>query len=149
MADEIGKEKWEDMNPEYIIKSGYADEDILAYAHENHSQLIVMGRSGSSNYSDTLGSITADVMYNARVPVLVVPESVPEQDLEHFSTVLYATNFDEKDFAALDKLMSILYPFDIKLVCAHVGQPKGNGWDLAKLNGMKDISRSRRFLICS
>jgi nucleotide-binding universal stress UspA family protein len=143
IKNDIGKEKWETITSEFIIKSGYADEDILAYAHENNSQLIVMGSSGNSAQTETVGSTTADVMYNARVPVLVVPESTPEQELEKFSTVLYATNFDEKDFTALDKLMSILYPFEIKVVCAHVGQPKGNGWDLAKLNGMKDILKEK------
>ena len=143
MADEIGKEKWETVTSEFIIKSGYADEDILAYSNENRSQLIVMGSSGYSAQTRTVGSITADIMYNARVPVLVVPEDTPEQELKHFSNVLYATNFDEKDFVALDKLMSILYPFEIKVICAHVGQPKGDGWDLARLNGMKDILKEK------
>lgn len=140
MLDEIGKDTWEERNPEIIIQAGYAEEDIIAYATENNSQLIVMGSSGDS---ETVGSTTADVMYNARVPVLVVPKSAPSQELKLFSTVLYATNFDEKDFVALDKLMAILYPFDIKLICAHVGQPKENGWDLAKLNGMKDVLKEK------
>ncbi len=139
IADEIGKPKWDSVTTEFIIKSGYPDEDIIAYAQENTPQLIVMGSSGKTNQVNTVGSITADIMYNAPVPVLVVPENTPEQELKEFSTVLYATNFDEKDFVAIDKLMSILYPFDIKVVCAHVGQQSDTDWDLAKLNGMKDI----------
>lgn len=143
LANETGKEKWESVATEFIIKSGYADEDILAYSQENNSQLIVMGSRGNSAQKKTVGSTTVDVMYNAQVPVLVVPESTPEQELEYFSNVLYATNFDEKDFVVLDKLMSILYPFEIKLICAHVGQPTGDGWDLARLNGMKDILKEK------
>lgn len=143
LVGEIGKAKWETITTEFIIKSGYAEEDILAYSNENRSQLIVMGSSGNSAQTGTVGSVAADVMYNASVPVLIVPESTPEQDLKIFSNVLYATNFDEKDFVALDKLMAILYPFDIKVICAHVGQPTGNGWDLAKLNGMKDILKEK------
>ncbi len=143
MAKEIGKEKWGTISSEFIIQSGYADEDILAYAHENKSQLIVMGSGGNSAQKKTVGSTAVDVMYNARVPVLIVPESTPDQELEQFSTILYATNFDEKDFVVLDKLMSILYPFEIKVVCAHVGQPTGNEWDLARLNGMKDILKEK------
>ena len=27
----------------------------------------------------------------------------------------------------------------MKLICAHVGQPTKNGWDVARLEGMKDI----------
>jgi len=143
IADDIGKERWESVTTEFIIKSGYPDEDILAYTQKHHSQLIVLGSSGQSATKNTVGSITADVMYNAQVPVLVVPEKTPDKELKEFSKVLYATNFDEKDFIALDKLMAILYPFDIQVVCLHVGQTNDNDWDLAKLNGMKDILREK------
>ena len=139
MANEIGMENWRSVSPEYIIKSGYAEEDILGFAHKNHSVLIVMGGGAKSHSTRTLGSVAADVMYNAKVPVLVVPEDVPLQSLNQISNVLYATNFDEKDFAVIDKLMQLLKSFHIKLICAHVGQPKGDGWDLARLEGMKDL----------
>jgi nucleotide-binding universal stress UspA family protein len=143
IADQIGRTKWNSLTTEFIIKSGYPDEDIIAYTEENTPQLIVMGSSGKSGQVNTVGSITADIMYNAPVPVLVVPENTPEQELKAFSTVLYATNFDEKDFLAIDKLMSILYPFDIKVICAHVGQHPNTDWDTAKLNGMKDVLKEK------
>ncbi len=143
VAGEIGKERWETVATEFIIKSGYPDEDILDYAHENRSQLIVLGSSGQSASKNAIGSIAADVMYNAKVPVLLIPENAPVKELKEFSKVLYATNFDEKDFQALDKLMAILYPFDIKTVCLHVGETNGNDWDLARLNGMKDILKEK------
>jgi nucleotide-binding universal stress UspA family protein len=138
LSSQIGKEKWNDLSPEYIIKSGYAEEDIVAFAHKNHSQLIVMG-SGSSDSIGTVGSVAADVMYNAKVPLLVVPENAPEETLLDFSKVIYATNFDEKDFQILDKLMAIIKPYNSKLFCVHVGHPKGDGWDMARLEGMKDL----------
>lgn len=143
MADEIGKENWERITTEFIIKSGYADEDILAYTRKNNSSLIVMGRGSNSIQPGTIGSVTADIIYNARVPVLVVPEQTPDQELSEFNRVLYATNFDEKDFVVIDKLMSLLKSFNIKVICAHVGQPKGDGWDLARLEGMKDILKEK------
>lgn len=139
VAKEMGREKWNSVKSEFIIKSGYADEDILAYALKNHSELIVMGSGSETVEPATLGSVSADAIYNSPVPVLVVPENTPDQELNKFSRVLYATNFDEKDFAIVDKLMSLLNPFDTKLICAHVGQPDKNGWDVARLEGMKDI----------
>ena len=138
VSSQIGKDNWNKLSPEYIIKSGYTEEDILAFAQKNHSQLIVMG-SGRSDGIGTVGSVAADIMYNTKVPLLVVPEDAPEQTLTDFSKVIYATNFDEKDFAILDKLMAIFKPYNIKLICVHVGQPKGDGWDLARLEGMKDL----------
>ncbi len=139
IAKEIGKEKWKSVSPEFIIKSGYPENDILAFAQKHHSQLIVMGSAGKNSSYGTLGSIAADIMYNATMPVMIVPEDTPEEILGSFSSVLYATNFDEKDFVSLDKLMQLLKPFSIKLKCVHVGQPHGDGWDMARLEGMKDV----------
>jgi nucleotide-binding universal stress UspA family protein len=139
MSVEIGRDKWKSASPEYIIKSGYPDEDILAFARKYNSQLIVIGSGGSNASYGTLGSIAADIIYNTTVPVMIVPEDTPEETLNNFSNVLYATNFDEKDFASLDILMMLLQPFNIKLKCVHVSQPQGDSWDMARLEGMKDI----------
>lgn len=139
LTESIGKSKWDKLNPSYIIKPGYANDDILAYAKEHQPRLIVIGRGGDKSWSGTVGSVTADVMFNAPVPVLVVPEEMDDKKVSDFKEILYATNFDAKDFAVLDKLMAILRPFNIKLSCAHVGQPDEYGWDLARLEGMKDI----------
>lgn len=138
LAQHFGLKNWEALNPEYIIKPGYASEDILAYAKEHQPRLIVIGRGGDK-LPGTVGSVTVDVMYNAQVPVLVVPEEMKEQSVTAFKEIMYATNFDAKDFMALDKLMDILKPFEMKITCAHVGEPGEYGWDLARLEGMKDI----------
>lgn len=139
MAAEIGEEKWKSVSPEYIIKSGYPEDDILAFAQKHHPQLIVMGSGANDTESGTLGSIAVEVMYNSPVPVLIVPAETPEKSLLHFNNVLYATNFDEKDFVAIDKLMQLLKPFAIKLKCVHVGQPLRDDWDHARLEGMKNV----------
>jgi nucleotide-binding universal stress UspA family protein len=137
LAKDIGREKWKTVETEYIIKSGYADEDILVYAEENNSRLIVMGTGGEAAH--VVGSITADIIYNAKVPVLVIPEETPEKDLSDFNKVLYATNFDEKDFMVIEKLMALLKPFETKVFCVHVGKSDQSKWDKAKLEGMKDV----------
>ncbi len=137
LSIEVGKEKWKSVESEYIIKPGYADEDILAYAHENNSLLIVMGTGGDAEL--TVGSVTADVIYNAKVPVFVIPENMPEKEIQDFNRVLYATNFDEKDFAAIDKLIGIMKPFDVKVYCVHVGKEDASEWNKARLEGMKEI----------
>jgi nucleotide-binding universal stress UspA family protein len=137
LSNDVGKEKWTSVETEYIIKPGYADEDILAYAHENNSRLIVMGTGGDSEI--IVGSVTADVIYNAKVPVLVIPEKMPQMQVHDFNKVLYATNFDEKDFVALDKLIGIMKPFDVKVYCIHVGKEDDSEWNQARLEGMRDI----------
>jgi len=143
LVKSIGKKKWDTVVMEFIIKPGFADEDILGYAREHHPKLIVIGRGGDKSWPGTVGSVTADIMYNAPVPVLVVPEEMEEKPIAEFTQFLYATNFDAKDFSALDKLMEILLPFDTQITCAHVGEPDETSWDLARLEGMKDILQKK------
>lgn len=141
LSAEIDKEEWKNVKSEFIIKPGYADEDILTYAHENNSMLIVMGTGGGNE--STVGSITADVIYNAKVPVLVVPEKYHERKLNEFKKILYATNFGEKDFTAIEKLVRILKPLAIKVFCVHVAKDECSEWDKARLEGMKELLKSR------
>ena len=39
--------------------------------------------------------------------------------------------------------MLLLKPFDIKLKCVHVGQPLGDGWEKARLEGMKNLLQEK------
>ena len=142
LSENIGKEKWETVKSDFIIKAGYADEDILAYAHKNNSQLIVMG-TGQTKQENVVGSVTADMIYNAEVPVLVIPEESPVKNIEEIKKVLYATNFDDKDFAAIENLVALLKPFDVQVVCVHVGREKGKEWETAKLEGMKNLLKEK------
>ncbi len=139
LIGEVGEKSWNALQTNYIIKSGYAEEDILAYSRKNFPRLIVVGSGGEDYPHGIVGSVTADIMYNSNVPVLVIPKDTPDKKIAEISNVLYATDFDEKDFVAIDKLLDLLEPFDIKLTCAHVGEPHRNSWDLARLEGMKEL----------
>lgn len=139
----VGEETWKSLQTDYIIKSGYAEEDILAYSRKNIPRLIVVGSGGENYPHGIVGSVTADIMYNANVPVLVIPKDAPGKQVSEISNVLYATNFDEKDFVAIEKLMDLLEPFNIKITCVHVGEPRQNGWDLARLEGMKEMLQKK------
>ena len=134
---EIGRKKWQSVDSEFIIKPGYADEDILSFSRQNNSRVIVMGTGGEAEL--TMGSVTADVIYNAKVPVLVIPEGYPEKELPEFKRVLYATNFDTNDFRTINKLIGLLKPFDVKVFCVHVGKKECTDWDKARLEGMRKI----------
>ena len=100
-----------------------------------------MGTGGEAG--PVVGSVTADVIYNAKVPVLVVPEESPEMELQDFKRVVYATNFDEKDFSVFDKLIGILEPFNVKVYCVHVGKEPSSDWDKARLEGMKNVLKNK------
>jgi nucleotide-binding universal stress UspA family protein len=139
MRTGIGAEKWEKVKHEIIVKGGYADDDILDYSEKYKTDLIVMGSGGNTDSASPVGSIAADVIYNSVSPVLIIPEKSPVFDVSEIRKVVYATDFDEKDFAAIDTLMSLLYTFNAKVYCVHIDNHRLETWDLARVEGMKKI----------
>jgi nucleotide-binding universal stress UspA family protein len=138
------KEIWSQVETEYILKAGDARDDILCYSNQNPVLLIVMGTQGKagSDY-DIIGSVTAEIISSTRVPVLAIPAETPENISGNFHKILYATNFDEKDFSALENLMHLIKPYPAEIHCVHVGHQNEPIWSLARLEGMKDILRSK------
>ncbi|MDP4206395.1 MAG: universal stress protein, partial [Bacteroidota bacterium] len=137
---EVGKVLWKKARPEYMIKTGEAEEDIISYAKEHRPMLIVMGTRGAGNrYGDLIGSVTAEVITRVKVPVLAVPKDSAVKTLDQVHNVLYATKFDSKDLLSIDRLLSLLSPFDVKLFCAHFAPQPHDFWDEAKLEGLKEM----------
>jgi universal stress protein A len=56
-----------------FIRRGRADEQILAFAEQDQSELIVMGSHGQTGAPVPLGSIAERVLHRATCPVLTVP----------------------------------------------------------------------------
>ena len=144
LIEEIGQEKWEEVESEFILRMGREEEDILEYTEEHRPRLIVMASKGRHTiHDDLMGTTTAEIIARAKVPVLAIPEKVKRLHLNSLKKVVYATNFDKKDFVAVDKLMALLRPFNVKIYCLHVGQKDDVTWDLAKLEGMKEVLKRR------
>jgi nucleotide-binding universal stress UspA family protein len=95
-------------------------------------------RGGDAEKGDFLGSTTASVIFNTRVPVLAIPESASDDWLKTFKTVVYATNFEAHDFVAMDKLLKLMKPFETKVICLHVNRGNNGGLDEAMLEGMRE-----------
>jgi nucleotide-binding universal stress UspA family protein len=58
------------------LRSGAADQEILAYADEIRADLLVIGREGRSSLGKVLfGNVTEKVVRKARCAVLVVPRT--------------------------------------------------------------------------
>jgi nucleotide-binding universal stress UspA family protein len=138
------KETWSQVETEYILKTGDARDDILLYSNQNPVLLIVMGTQGKAESEyDIIGSVTAEIISSTKIPVLAIPGETPENISGNFHKIMYATNFDEKDFFAIEKLMNIISPYPAEIHCVHVGRQEEPVWSLARLEGMKNILRSK------
>lgn len=139
LTSRIDYHRWKKARPEYIVKVGEAEDDIISYTQIHPPKLIVMGvRGGDAQAGDFLGSTTAGVIFNTKVPVLAIPEKASDDWLKSFKKVVYATNFEAHDFVAIDKLLKLMKPFETKVVCLHVNQGNNGGLDEAMLEGMRE-----------
>jgi nucleotide-binding universal stress UspA family protein len=70
------------MGMQVAIRAGTTHEQILAYAEEQHADLMVIGRQGRSSIGKMLfGNVTEKIVRKARCAVMMVPLSF-EQELE-------------------------------------------------------------------
>jgi nucleotide-binding universal stress UspA family protein len=138
LKDKIEKDKIEGVKIDFSLVRGIASEEIIAKSKEYKPDVIIIGTRGKGDReNDLIGSVTAKIIEDTKVPVLVIPEDSLYQGITTIS-ILYATNFDDSDYKAIKKLMNVLSPFDIRLYCVHIGTEDSNVWDKVKMDSLKD-----------
>jgi hypothetical protein len=90
--------------------------------HRYRPDLIVMGTQGKTKETkEQFGSVAATTINETKVPVLTIPEVSRYQGMGTVN-ILYATNFDESDYKAIKKLMTMVYLFNVKIHFVHIGK---------------------------
>ncbi|MNI50478.1 Stress response protein NhaX [compost metagenome] len=57
----------------FVLRQGQPAKDIIAYADEQQSDLIVMGSRGLGSFQElVLGSISHEIVQQSKIPVLVI-----------------------------------------------------------------------------
>lgn len=81
----------DDVQCDYVVKAGFACDEIIAAAELHQAQLIVMGTLGADSLMDRwLGSVTQSVIQEAKVPVMAIPATFV---WEGFDRITLATDF--------------------------------------------------------
>ncbi|MDA3954651.1 MAG: universal stress protein [Bacteroidales bacterium] len=138
LKDKIEKDNIQGVKLDYALVRGFASEEIIAKSIEYKPDVIIIGTRGQGEKeNDLIGSVTAKIIEEAKVPVLVIPEDSLYEGISTIN-IMYATDFDESDYKALKKLMYIMSPFEFRLYCVHVGSAEGQVWDKAKMNGLRE-----------
>ncbi|WNJ20856.1 universal stress protein [Pontibacter sp. G13] len=107
-----------EVKEEVLIETGQPAHEILHSAVEESVDLIVMGRDSSPKPDDAFfGNVLSTVMYDAKCPVLIVPEKYPYRPIQH---VMYATTFRARDLTALDKVSEEAFKMGAKVSCVHI-----------------------------
>lgn len=119
-----------------LLKDGAPDEVILTLAKEKPPVAIVMGTRGKSRRNgELIGSVAAEVIDSAKVPVLVVPEEVAITDLSCIENVGVATGFDQRDLVLFDRMMSLMKPINPKYYIFNISK-KMEEWSETELKAI-------------
>lgn len=138
LKEKIEKDNIEGVKLDYTLVRGIASEEIISVSEEFKPDVIIIGTRGQGEReNDLIGSVTARIIEDTKVPVLVIPEDSLYEGISTIN-ILYATDFDDSDYKALKKLMYIMAPFDFRLYCLHIGIQDTSDWDKAKMNGLKE-----------
>ena len=91
---------------------------IVEKANAVAAFLIVTGIKGASKFREfIMGSIAKQLFEKAPCPVLTIPSDSVKTEIE---TIVYATDFEEEDLGAIDKLTEIAKPFNAKIRIVHI-----------------------------
>jgi nucleotide-binding universal stress UspA family protein len=117
-----------DVKFHYNLRRGKPEYQIVNMAEAYKPYIIVVGAQGAGKMpSDIIGSVTTKVIENIEVPIIAIPESWEYKNFDKIN-MLYATDFQDSDHSALNKLLDITKPFDIKFNCIHIESNENAPW---------------------
>lgn len=127
---ELKLEKFElsEVKFHYNLRRGKPEYQIVSMAEQFNPYMIVIGAQGKGKMpNDIIGSVTTKVIENTEVPILAIPESWEYKDFTQLN-MLYATDFQDADHSAFNKLLDITSPFNINFNCIHIESNENAPW---------------------
>lgn len=104
------------------IENKSAVNGIVSKAKEIDAFLIISGmRGGSALREIIIGSTAKHLIENSPCPVLSIPKTLSHTQIK---TIVYATDFEEEDLGAINKLIEIAEPLNAKIKIIHVSPLK-------------------------
>jgi nucleotide-binding universal stress UspA family protein len=119
-----------------ILCEGVAEDEIVKLCEKRNPRIVVMGTRGKDRKEqDLIGSVTAEILDRARIPVVAIPEDAQLNSLTEVKNVLFMTNFGERDLFAFKKIMEMIGTQKIKVYLLHY-ERKQTDWNEVKLSGI-------------
>lgn len=136
LNDYIQKQNYQHTKLEYALLNGDPISEVVRFAKSYAPGLLVMGTRGlGMNDRKKIGSITAEITEHVKIPVLTIPEVAKFYENSSLK-IVYATDFDQSDYVALKKLMTLFYPYELEIFLLHISK-KFNSLEEVKLSALK------------
>ncbi len=137
LLDEIKMKNYVNVKLNFTLANGNPVNEIMNMYHKYRPDLIVMGTQGKTKLAkEQFGSVVATTINDTKVPVFTIPEISKFKGIGKVN-ILYATNFDDSDYKAIKKLMTLVYLFQVKIYFVHIG--KNDEMSNSKIDTLKDL----------
>lgn len=116
---------------------GLPEDEIVRFAAENESNLILMPTKGEHNLIEVLfGSVTTVIVAKAECPVLVIPEG---SEFKTIKNIAYATDLTDDNINHKDAALALAKIFHSNLHYVHVNNGvKAPEWEIQRLLDSKN-----------
>ena len=102
----------------HVVENSSVSESILRLSQILNPDLIVVGTKSKQNLRGLFaGNIANELLDNIDTPLLIVPKDV---SIKKFSTIIYATDFEQQDFVAIQKLVEVAKSLEAFIEIIHV-----------------------------
>lgn len=115
--------QWKALNIEIVpIEDMFVADGIIGVANDRDAELIIVGNKGESALQRALlGNVTKKLIKKALCPVLCIPS---DSGYSSPKTIVYATDFEEEDVNAIQKLTNLAEHFKARIKIVHISTKK-------------------------
>lgn len=139
----IKNKKLEKIKITATASNGFAEDAILEITETYKPGIVVIGSHGIGEKTKGIfGSVAIKLIDKIDVPLMAIPASATFKGLSKINNILYATDFDETDYAAIHRLVNLIRPFDMKLHCVHICIGSKKPWDSVKMDNLRDYIKA-------
>ncbi len=101
-----------------VVKNLSVTDGILSKAKELFVDMVVIGMKDEHSTRGLLtGDIAKELIDKSSCPILVVPKSFKAEQIKR---IVYATDFEESDIRAINRLIEVAQPYESKINVIHI-----------------------------
>lgn len=93
-----------------VIKEGVPEDCIIDFAKKNNTKIVVMGTRGKDKkQTDSIGSVTAEVLDSGKFPVFSVPENISLRHVSDIKNVAFLNTYCQQDLISFDLFVRLFH----------------------------------------
>ena len=137
LENEFNDEQKSNINLLARTETGYPEDVLVSISNKEDPDVIIMGtRSKGETIKELIGSVTSDIIKNAKVPVLAVPPN-SHFKINQINNILFIADFSDTDYRSLHKLIRLVTPFQTRIYAVHFTASTPDKWDKKRLEEIR------------